>query len=262
MYYYYYYYYYYSSCALWTKQEFAWSVKWKEGKWTTGDNYIFTRKLLFYISKFSPWWLEPFFFVPACGTGEGSSSSLVKMGWQKQAKKTVLFSFCTNVPRQKPAFLTFAFSRPLLSWLPVKNPASDGRPMRSHLNTESSVLQYQAGEWGPDNRYNRKVLISNDIDSKHKPLPLQSPAMATKWRHKYHWWSFTSKENRRGLEQKRGDREIEEAQLCPCQLCHGTHHVSVISIKSGLPDTSLTWTLKEPFWTKLYEEGMLAPSNR
>lgn len=32
----------------------------------------------------------------------------------------VLFCFCTHVPRQKHAFLTFAFSRPLLSELPVK----------------------------------------------------------------------------------------------------------------------------------------------
>lgn len=95
-------------------------------------------------------------------------------------KNTVLFSVHTNVPRQKHAFLTFAFSRPLLSQLPVKNQAGDGRPMQSHLNTESSVLQYQAGKWGLHNGYNRNVLATNEIDSKHKPLPLQTPRYSYK----------------------------------------------------------------------------------
>lgn len=80
----------------------------------------------------SLWWQAPFFIICAHRTGKGASSLLVKMGPAEASKKTLLFSFCTKVPRQKQAFLTFAFSRPWLSQLPVKKRASDGRPTRSH----------------------------------------------------------------------------------------------------------------------------------
>lgn len=98
--------------------------------------------------------------------------------------------------------------------------------MQSHSNTESSVLQYQAGEWGPDNGYNRKVLTTNEIDSKHKPLPLQSPGYSYKMKTQVSLMEFHKQAKQKRVRAK--EREIEETQLCPCQLSHGIHYISLI----------------------------------
>lgn len=130
--------------------------------------------------------------------------------------------------------------------------------MRSHSNTESSVLQYQAGERGPDNRYNRKALTPNEIDSK---LQIAEP------RHQlqnedtsYHWWRFTSQQSRGGQGQiERRWRGQENSALSLPAIPGDSPYLPKLN-QVELPDTSRAWTLREQFETKLFEQRLLDPS--
>lgn len=168
----------------------------------------------------------------------------------------VLLCFCTHVPRQKHAFLTFAFSRPLLSELPVKkNQASDGRPMLSHQNTESCIIQYQAEKWGPDNRNNRKILTPKEINKSGRPSPLQSPGYVYKTKTPVSLTELHKQENQRGW----GHTEMIErgwrkpALSLPAQPGHllglsNLNQVCITRHKLSL-DTERT-VLSETVWTK------------
>ena len=78
--------------------------------------------------------------------------------------------------------------------------------MQSHQNTESCVLQYQAGKWGPDNRYNRKVLTPKEIDSKRRAITIAEPRLRLQNKTQV---SFIEFHKQAKLKRLRENREIE-----------------------------------------------------